>query len=108
MKVNVEIDCTPAEARQFMGLPNVEPMQAAVMEQFQKKMLAEIDRMGREWSAAATVINSGASQQMKAGAIRKVIGRINLAFRPTGRKHRTSELVNVEIVAAERPNGGPR
>jgi hypothetical protein len=31
MKVTVEIDCTPAEARQFFGLPNVEPMQAAMM-----------------------------------------------------------------------------
>jgi hypothetical protein len=25
-------------ARQFFGLPNVEPMQAAVLEQFQKKI----------------------------------------------------------------------
>ena len=24
MKVNIEIDCTPEEARQFMGLPDVE------------------------------------------------------------------------------------
>ena len=26
MKVNVEIDCTPLEARQFIGLPDVQPM----------------------------------------------------------------------------------
>ncbi len=32
MKVNVEIDCTPLEARQFMGLPDVQPMQNAVMD----------------------------------------------------------------------------
>ena len=31
MKVTIEIDCTPVEARQFMGLPDVQPMQAAVM-----------------------------------------------------------------------------
>ena len=31
MKVTVEIDCTPDEARQFMGLPDVKPLQAAVM-----------------------------------------------------------------------------
>jgi len=48
VKVNIEIECTPAEARQFFGLPNVEPMQAAVMEQFQKKMLAEMDRNSPE------------------------------------------------------------
>ncbi len=31
MKVTVEIDCTPDEARVFFGLPDVKPMQAAVM-----------------------------------------------------------------------------
>ena len=31
MKVTVEIECTPEEARSFMGLPDVKPMQAAVM-----------------------------------------------------------------------------
>ena len=35
MKVNIEIDCTPVEARQFFGLPNVEPIQAAVMQQLE-------------------------------------------------------------------------
>jgi Family of unknown function (DUF6489) len=48
MKVNVEIDCTPVEARQFFGLPNVEPMQAAVMQQLEKRMLADIDRFSPE------------------------------------------------------------
>ena len=31
MKVTVEVDCTPDEARAFLGLPDVRPMQAAVM-----------------------------------------------------------------------------
>jgi hypothetical protein len=31
MKVNIEIDCTPLEARQFIGLPDLAPMQTAVM-----------------------------------------------------------------------------
>ncbi|MDU1669419.1 MAG: DUF6489 family protein, partial [Bradyrhizobium sp.] len=31
MKVNIEIDCTPLEARQLFGLPDLGPMQAAVM-----------------------------------------------------------------------------
>ena len=31
MKVTVEVDCTPDEARAFLGLPDVKPMQAAVM-----------------------------------------------------------------------------
>ena len=27
MKITVGIDCTPTEAREFMGLPDVKPMQ---------------------------------------------------------------------------------
>jgi len=38
MKVNVEIDCTPLEARQFFGLPDVAPMQTAVMDSFDPKL----------------------------------------------------------------------
>jgi hypothetical protein len=48
MKVNIEIECTAIEARQFFGLPNVEPMQAAVMQQLEKRILADIDRFSPE------------------------------------------------------------
>ena len=43
MKVNVEIDCTPLEARQFFGLPDVGPMQTAVMDKLQQQMSANIE-----------------------------------------------------------------
>jgi len=32
MKVTIDIDCTPAEARAFFGLPDVQPLQTAVMD----------------------------------------------------------------------------
>ena len=32
MKVNIEIDCTPLEAREFLGLPDVQPIQKAMMD----------------------------------------------------------------------------
>lgn len=48
MKVNVEIDCTPEEARQFFGLPDVQPMQTAVMEKLQQQMLDNIDKVSPE------------------------------------------------------------
>ena len=48
MKVNVEIDCTPLEARQFFGLPDVSPMQIAVMDKLQQQMLANIDKVTPE------------------------------------------------------------
>jgi Family of unknown function (DUF6489) len=67
MKMNIEIECTPAEARQFLGLPNVEPMQAAVMDQFQKKMLAEMDRISPEavMNTWLSLMPQGAEQMQK-------------------------------------------
>ena len=54
MKVTVEIDCTPDEARQFLGLPDVKPMQAALMAQMEAQMTEAVDRfspdaMLRSW-----------------------------------------------------------
>ena len=48
MKVNIEIDCTPLEARQFIGLPDVSPMQVAVMEKLQQQVLSNIDKVSPE------------------------------------------------------------
>jgi hypothetical protein len=48
MKVNIEIDCTPLEARQFFGLPDVVPMQTAVMDRLQHQMVANIDKISPE------------------------------------------------------------
>jgi Family of unknown function (DUF6489) len=48
MKVNIEIDCTPLEARQFFGLPDVSPMQTAVMEKLQQQMMSNIEKMAPE------------------------------------------------------------
>jgi hypothetical protein len=48
MKVNIEIDCTPLEARQFFGLPDVGPMQVAVMDKLQQQMTSNIDKMNPE------------------------------------------------------------
>ena len=48
MKVTINIDCTPLEARQAMGLPDVEPMQKAVLADIEKRMLAEIERYSPE------------------------------------------------------------
>ena len=39
MKITIEVDCTPAEARAFMGLPDVEPLQAEVMGEIQRRAM---------------------------------------------------------------------
>ena len=43
MKVNVEVDMTPEEARAVMGLPDVAPMQKKMMEEMQARMTAAFD-----------------------------------------------------------------
>lgn len=41
MKVNVEIECTPEEARRFMGLPDVEQANAAYVDAMTSAMKGE-------------------------------------------------------------------
>ena len=45
MKVNVEIDCTPEEARAFFGLPDVAPMQAKLMREVEDRTVAAMHAM---------------------------------------------------------------
>ena len=48
MKVKIEIDCTPIEARDFLGLPDVKPMQEAMMHQMQAKMQENLNKFTPE------------------------------------------------------------
>jgi len=43
MKVTMEMDMTPEEARAFMGLPDVKPMQKKMMEDMQARMKQAFD-----------------------------------------------------------------
>jgi hypothetical protein len=36
MKVTVDVDCTPEEARRFMGLPDLSPVHQAYVDRMQK------------------------------------------------------------------------
>jgi hypothetical protein len=47
MKVNIEIDCTPEEARQFMGLPDVGKANDVYVETIAKAMkgAANVDQL---------------------------------------------------------------
>ena len=48
MKVNVEVDCTPAAARAFLGLPDVTPLNDAMVAEMQKRMEANVAAMQPE------------------------------------------------------------
>lgn len=44
MKCTIDFECSPLEARQFFGLPDVQPLQAKVLAELERKMLAEMER----------------------------------------------------------------
>lgn len=48
MKIKFDIECTPQEARQFMGLPNVEPMQDVLMKELEARMRENINSLDPE------------------------------------------------------------
>ncbi len=48
MKITVDIDCSPQEARQFMGLPDFEPMQKRALEEIERRMLDSLERYSPE------------------------------------------------------------
>ena len=48
MKVTIEVDCTPQEAREFLGLPDVRPMQSAMMDRFQARMEESMEKFSPE------------------------------------------------------------
>lgn len=45
MKVTINVDCTPEEARVFLGLPDVQPMQRALMAQLQDRISTNLAAM---------------------------------------------------------------
>ena len=48
MKIKVDIDCTPEEARTFLGLPDVQPMQKAVMAEMTQRLTQAMAAMEPE------------------------------------------------------------
>ncbi|MBI1265209.1 MAG: hypothetical protein GC187_10805 [Alphaproteobacteria bacterium] len=48
MKVNVEIECTPQEARAFFGLPDVTPLNEQLVEEMSKRMSANMEALEPE------------------------------------------------------------
>ncbi|WP_046869162.1 DUF6489 family protein [Microvirga massiliensis] len=48
MKVTVNIDCTPEEARAFLGLPDLRPMQERLMQELEERLAANIRAMDPE------------------------------------------------------------
>ena len=57
MKINIDVDMTPEEARALLGLPDVKPMQTAMMQEVEVRMkkalgAMEPDAMLKTWLPA--------------------------------------------------------
>lgn len=48
MKVNFDIECTPEEARAFLGLPNIAPMQERIMKDMEDRLAENFSKLDPE------------------------------------------------------------
>ncbi len=48
MKITIDVDCTPEEARRFLGLPDVGPMQEQLLAELGRRMKANLESMDPE------------------------------------------------------------
>ncbi|WND03672.1 DUF6489 family protein [Temperatibacter marinus] len=65
MEIKITIDCTPEEARRMMGLPDVTPLNEALIDKMKERMedgfdVSNLDSLMKSWTEGAT----GASQNM--------------------------------------------
>lgn len=73
MNVKIEIDCTPQEARAFLGLPDVEPLNSHLVEEMKKRMDANMaalqpEELMKAWSAFGLQAQEQFRQIMTAAA----------------------------------------
>jgi hypothetical protein len=66
MKLTIEVDCTPEEARRFLGLPDVSALNEHLMGEMQKRIEANMamldaDELVRSWMA----FGAGAQEQFR-------------------------------------------
>jgi len=48
MKITMNVECTPEEARAFLGLPDVKPIQEDMLKDVQKRLSASLKAMDPE------------------------------------------------------------
>ena len=75
MKVTMEVDCTPSEARRFLGLPDLEPIQQAVMKRLEEQILEQAAQLSPEgllksWLSAGT-LTAGTMHDLVSGAMKQ-------------------------------------
>lgn len=78
MKMTIEVECTPVEARQFMGLPDVTALNESLVDEMTKRMQANMammapDQLMKSWMTMGAqaqetfmgLLNAGAAGAMR-------------------------------------------
>jgi hypothetical protein len=73
MKMRLEVECTPVEARQFMGLPDVSLLNDSLVEEMTKRMQANMsllapDALMRSWMQMGAQAQESFMGLLSAGA----------------------------------------
>ncbi len=68
MKITINVDCTPEEARSVMGLPDVSTLNDAMIEEMKKRVengfsSEDVDKMMNTWMTGAS---AGMGEMQKA------------------------------------------
>lgn len=76
MKVTVNVECEPAEARAFLGLPNVEPLNDHLVAEMKKRMDANMsamqpDELMKSWTSFGLQAQDQFRKLMEAAATTK-------------------------------------
>jgi hypothetical protein len=68
MKITIDIDCTPEEARTFMGLPDVAPLQKEMMQEIGDRLKSTMKSMDPEslWKTWMPMAGASFDQMQKA------------------------------------------
>ncbi|MBI1339654.1 hypothetical protein GC169_05510 [bacterium] len=73
MKLNITVDCTPEEARAFLGLPNVEPINDVLVTSVKQRIEQNMELVSpefylKQWHSMGGQVSDQFMQMMTAGA----------------------------------------
>jgi len=66
MKITVNVDCTPEEARSFLGLPDLKPLHDAFVQDMQQRMSTGMQALSPEEMMKNWMLGQKGLEQMQA------------------------------------------
>ena len=63
MKITMNIECSPEEARRFLGLPDVAPMQEELLKAYRDQMMKNISSLDPDAMTKSCMSGSGSGME---------------------------------------------